>query len=544
MTVDGLNVGNPPGGGQPPTYVADIGNAQEIAFTTSGGLGESETAGLVMNVVPKTGGNAVHGAAYLQRLRREAPGRQRLWRAADQRRIRLQWLCRRTDHEGSRLVLRQRAHAGKHAKHPRHLLQPERRRRGRVALRPDPTRPQYTDRTWENLSGRVTWQATPRNKIGGSGMSRSCAGRARERRSASPIRAYGSRGGRLSPVQAASRHAGDLVVARDHRLLFDAGFGTTYYGWGNFERDPNPTRNLIRVTESCASGCADNGGVAGHHLPIAGLRQQLHRRVHVACVGCRTSPGAHSMKVGYLGTYFKDDRTWFTNDQNLAYQFNNGVPNRLTPVDLAMGQQRAGGVGCRVRAGAVDDGPSHAAGGVALRHARSWYPEQQIGPSRFLPTPIIFPETKGVDSYKDISPRVGVAYDVFGNGRTALKANVGKYLEGVGTSGNYANANPTLRMPSHARSRSTRKASLAAWTDSNNNFVPDCDLTNSAAQNLTASGGDVCGVMSNVRFGQNVLTNNFDPDLLNGWGVRPSDWNVGVTLQQQLFAARLGRGRL
>jgi hypothetical protein len=50
--------------GQPPTYVADIGNAQEIAFTTSGGLGESETAGLVMNVVPKTGGNEVHGALY------------------------------------------------------------------------------------------------------------------------------------------------------------------------------------------------------------------------------------------------------------------------------------------------------------------------------------------------------------------------------------------------------------------------------------------------------------------------------------------------
>src|SRR6266581_4660703 len=34
MTVDGLNIGNPPGGGQPPTYVADVGNAQEISFTT------------------------------------------------------------------------------------------------------------------------------------------------------------------------------------------------------------------------------------------------------------------------------------------------------------------------------------------------------------------------------------------------------------------------------------------------------------------------------------------------------------------------------
>src|SRR6185503_2542201 len=62
MTIDGLNIGNPVGGNQPPGYTADIGNAQEITFTTSGSLGESETAGLVMNVVPKTGGNAIQGS--------------------------------------------------------------------------------------------------------------------------------------------------------------------------------------------------------------------------------------------------------------------------------------------------------------------------------------------------------------------------------------------------------------------------------------------------------------------------------------------------
>ena len=45
-------------------YIADIGNAQEVTFTTSGGLGESETAGLMMNVVPKTGGNTMSGAVF------------------------------------------------------------------------------------------------------------------------------------------------------------------------------------------------------------------------------------------------------------------------------------------------------------------------------------------------------------------------------------------------------------------------------------------------------------------------------------------------
>ena len=64
MTIDGLNVGNPPGGNQPPGFSVDVGNSEEISFTTSGGLGESETAGLVMNVVPKTGGNSIHGSMF------------------------------------------------------------------------------------------------------------------------------------------------------------------------------------------------------------------------------------------------------------------------------------------------------------------------------------------------------------------------------------------------------------------------------------------------------------------------------------------------
>jgi len=50
MTVDGLNVGNPPGGNQPPGYSVD------------GRPCESETGGVVMNIVPTTGGNQIHGS--------------------------------------------------------------------------------------------------------------------------------------------------------------------------------------------------------------------------------------------------------------------------------------------------------------------------------------------------------------------------------------------------------------------------------------------------------------------------------------------------
>ncbi len=65
-------------------------------------------------------------------------------------------------------------------------------------------------------------------------------------------------------------------------------------------------------------------------------------------------------------------------------------------------------------------------GAVRFDRARSWFPAQQEGPSRFLPVPIVIPETQGVDSYKDITPRFGLAYDVFGDGKTAFRVSVGR----------------------------------------------------------------------------------------------------------------------
>ena len=61
LTVEGLNISNPPGGNQPPNYTADIGNSSEVTVMTAGGLGEFETAGVQMNIVPKQGGNNLSG---------------------------------------------------------------------------------------------------------------------------------------------------------------------------------------------------------------------------------------------------------------------------------------------------------------------------------------------------------------------------------------------------------------------------------------------------------------------------------------------------
>src|SRR6202140_1738490 len=64
LQVDGLNTGAAFNGAGVSSYVPDIGNAQEISTTTSGGLGEAEVGGPSFSIVPKTGGNTFRGSGY------------------------------------------------------------------------------------------------------------------------------------------------------------------------------------------------------------------------------------------------------------------------------------------------------------------------------------------------------------------------------------------------------------------------------------------------------------------------------------------------
>jgi hypothetical protein len=378
----------------------------------------------------------------------------------------------------------------------------------------------------------LTWQATRRNKVtafwDAQSLCRTCTGATpglSEPQRVSP-EAVGVLGRPLNVWQATWSSP-----VSSHWLL-DAGFGGTYFGVGNFERNPNPTRELIRVAEQCASGCGANGNIPG-----LVYRSQDFSVAHAGSYLWKASAsfvtGTHNLKVGYQHTLMTDDRTWYTNNQNLTYRLNNGVPNQLTQsISPWVNNARAAWDGFY----AQDQWMYRRVtlqGAVRFDRARSWFPAQQEGPSRFLPAAIVIPETRGVDSYKDVTLRAGAAYDVRGNGRTALRMNLGKYLEGAGVNGTYANANPTLRMPQTTSMFGTAGVTRS-WMDANQNFVPDCDLLNPVMQDLRGSGGDLCGVMSNSNFGKNILTNNFDPALLNGWGVRPSDWRFGVSVQQQL----------
>jgi hypothetical protein len=317
-------------------------------------------------------------------------------------------------------------------------------------------------------------------------------------------------------------------------LLIDASFGGTSLGVGNFERQPNPTIDLIRVVEQCANGCSVNGGIPGLVYRSQDFSSS-HNSSYLWKASLSHVTGSHSFKVGYQHALLTDDRTGSTNNQNLTYRVNNGEPNQLTEsVSPWVNDTHIGWAALFAQEQWTRNRVT-LQGAVRFDRAESWFPVQQEGPSRFLPAALVVPETPGVDSYKDITPRVGVTYDVFGTASTALKVQLGKYLEGAGTVGNYASSNPTLRMPQTTQSNGTAGVTRS-WVDANGNFAPDCNLLNPAAQDLRSAAGDFCGPMSDVNFGRNVLVNSFAPGILNGWGVRPSDWDLELSIQQQVFS--------
>ena len=540
LLLDGLSTGSPPSGNSATTYDVDVGQAQEVTFTMSGGLGEWETAGLVMNIVPRTGGNTMRGSLF-------ASGTGERLQASVSHALIAQGVIAGApytkvyDISGTlggaivtdRLWYVLSAHTGGSTRNSTTVyynLNAGEAPQWRYA--PDLTRPAYSDRTFESISGRLTWQLTPRNKVSGywdaQVLCRSCTGATpgvSEPPRVSP-EAVGVLGRRLDVTQVT------WSSPPTNRLLLEAGYGGIFFGVGNFEREPNPTRNLVRVVEQCASGCAANGGIPGLVYRSQDF-SDAHAGSYVWKAAISYVTGTHAMKLGYQHALMTDDRTWMTNNQSLAYRVDNGVPNQLTQsISPWVNNARAGWDALFVQE-QWTLGRLTLQGALRFDRAGSWFPAQREGPSRFLPTPIVVPETRGIDSYKDITPRFGIAYDLTGGGTTAIKMSVGKYLEGAGTSGIYANTNPTSRMP-----QTTPPFGPAGvtrnWTDANENFVPDCNLLNPGAQDLRASGGDLCGVLSNASFGMNLLTNTFDASLLSGWAVRPSDWNLAVSLQQQI----------
>jgi hypothetical protein len=516
LTVDGMSVGSArSSGANRSMYVVNVGLAQETTVSTSGGLGEAETSGVALNVVPREGGNSFRGSFFTGYANSAMQGQNfddnlRAQGLASPNELKSVWevtpvfggpiikdklwFLTSARHQGTRNWIAG-MYYNKNAGDPT-----------KWTYEPDTTRRALDDGTWKSAAIRLTYQASTKNKINvfwdeqdrkvgwiGGGTS-----------TTSPD-AYQLMFGHPDRVAQVTWSS-----PRTNKLLLEAGTSAHQLQWSGKER-PGYNRDMIRVVEQAGiiPGLAYRGMTWASNwsgtYPVRGSVSYV--------------TGSHSSKIGFLHTkYTTDDRA--ADPQGISYRFNNGVPNQLT---LSGAPRRILEQHSTLGIFAQDSwviSRLTLQGGIRYDRMGQTFPEQVVGYTRFIPNGFIVPESEGV-RWNDITPRMSAAYSLTGDGKTAVKVSLGKYVDAQDGGGTFGvNLNPTARLPVNTVTR--------AWNDANRNFSPDCDLLNPVAN------GE-CGADSNLNFGKNIYTNFYDDALIHGWGVRPYNWEFSASVQREIL---------
>jgi len=556
IQIDGMNVGSAFNGGGVAGFGYPIGESSEIQVTIAGGLGETDRGGPAFNLIPKTGGNKFSGTGFLSTAGAWSQG-DNLNDTLKSYGLNIPTLRKNWDTNfalGGPIVKDRLWFFNNFRSYGSHQDVA-----GLFGNKNAGDATKWYYQRDDSLAGRaaaakmidairLTGQASARNKVGFYlDYQQVCNGSAylkgvtqcRDR--GDDWIALGSVGagffGALAPESGNVWDDREKITQATwsspvtNKLLFEAGFsqfasrfGGQIPGWA--------LTNFIPVQEQSTLGGTPVGNFTYRGWASAASNEQFH---NVWRASGTYVTGAHSLKIGYQAA-FQIQKNFQNEGSAIRYIFNAaaapvaGVPN---PVQVEL-RDAPFWSSNRTRFDAIyaQDQWTHnrltLQGGVRYEHAWSWFPgaENGIVADNAFGSKFLFPDTKGVTGYHDITPRLGAAYDVFGNGKTSVKANVSKYLQAANNDAQYTIANGAVTF---------QQTTNRAWTDTNKDFVVNCDLRNPAPQSPTTTGSvDTCGPWLNSNFGNPFSTTTVNTDVLHGWGIRPYDWQWGVSVQQEI----------
>lgn len=374
---------------------------------------------------------------------------------------------------------------------------------------PDPDRPLTNN--YDNRDGqvRLTLQASPRNKVGfvfhdqGSCF---CQG------TISAVTSLEASIRKTYPVQRSLQ--ADWTSPLTTRVLLEAG-GNSYFARTHWGRWPDLNPAMIAVQEQSSGLWYRSGGGGTLQQYRSTPNHGLHWRGALSYI-----TGTHNLKIGFNhSSGWQRQRT--ESDQPLWYRFNNGVPNQITmlawpyPLDAEIHHNLGVYAQDRWTLGGLTFSY-----GLRYDHVVAGWSEHHLGPTLFTPTRDITIPAASHLHWRDISPRLGAAYDLFGTGRTAVTVSLNKYKENVAT------AQTLVAGPNPANN--VINTTARSWNDANRNFVPDCNLF------IPGANGE-CGAMANPNLGQMGSGATYDPDILQGWDKRATNWEFATGIRHELL---------
>jgi hypothetical protein len=550
IQLDGMNVGAPGNGGGVSGYLYDMSNSSEVQVSISGGLGEADRGGPAFNIIPKTGGNTFSGTGFTSyagewgqssniddHLRSLGFGEQpALIKSYDANlavggpilRDRV-WFYGNTRAIGT-YQEQQNLYVNANAGNPNAWTWVR------------ATEPSVRNSTSKTLNAvRLTWQATQKNKFGFYiDYTKNCSAGAYVdggNQCRGPGDGWIATGPGVTPGTATvSPESGSIWDAPakivqgswtsplSNRILLEAGYSAFYTDNG----DPRPhgvLTDFIPVTEQSTGAGVPFANFIYRGFNPAPSSNQMHGTWKAAM---SYITGSHNMKWGYQAGYMNNENTTYVGRQ-ISYRFNNGVPNQLS--------QRVGSNmtsnSLRYNAIYIQDQWTRQRltlqGALRYETASSWAPagENGIIDDNEFGGPFLLPRTEGVKGYQDITPRMGAAYDVFGNGKTALKVNVAQYLQGAWTGDAYTISNAGSTLVTTVNRSWSDSLNLPAGTPGRGDYIAQCNFMNPLAN------GE-CGAWSANNWGSFNQTTTVNPAVLEGWGTRNRDWQYSVGVQQEI----------